>query len=86
MAEPKFTAGDIRPSLEWHMIALEEAREQGRREVYAEIAKISPWLSRQFSDGNCFFCSNDMPQHRPDCLWLRARAAVESAQANHEQP
>ena len=85
---------------------LERAREQGRREILAEVAKINPFSRENGYDYQCFFClGTDKGQpppepdrvhvvHKPACIWSRAvteafdhaRAAVESAQANHEQP
>ena len=69
---------------------LDKAREQGRREVYAEIAKCDEYAfvwTNTSGDSECHFCKTWQEDgHKPDCLWLRARQAVESAQANHEQP
>lgn len=47
-----------------------DEREQGRREVLAEVAKLYPYAH----GGTCLFCSAD--EHAPTCLWLRAQQAV----------
>ena len=72
---------------------LDKAREQGRREVYAALLAITDQSSDgPFNDLSCNFCGidrydytkqesplNDRPadDHRANCLWLRARAAVQ---------
>ena len=67
--------------------AVEGAKEEGRREVLREVAKLAP--VNAFS--NCTFCDGGYRvllngyDHTPSCLWLRAQSALESRpNANHE--
>jgi hypothetical protein len=69
-----------------------DAREQGRREVYAALLAITDRSGDgPFNDLSCNFCGidrydyskqesplSDRPpeDHRASCLWLRARAAM----------
>lgn len=71
--------------------AIDHGREEGRREVYREIAKLDPYDTAGDADC-CNFCGYDMhqgqpdshcddgstwtPNHEPDCLWIRATAAL----------
>jgi hypothetical protein len=55
----------------------ERLREEGRREILKEIAK----LEGPIDDFNqCWFCDtynappNETSKHAPNCLWLRAQA------------
>lgn len=54
---------------------LEHGREEGRREVYAEIAAMQPWEAYSDHDAElCRFCLCGIDHHHtPDCLWLRAQ-------------
>lgn len=68
-------------------IARDEGREEGRREVYAALLALkgSAALYPQdypLCDGIwCFFCTNDCVRgtHDADCLWLKAKQAMERA-------
>lgn len=55
----------------------EQLREEGRREILREIAKLNPMST--FGDiGRCNFCEPDWDHredHMPACLFLRARQA-----------
>ncbi len=96
MAEPKDTAatcecGAGKMIAGWryghtntcpHRPELIEAREQGRREVYAEIAKLEQVQGggSPIYDTTCIFCGGkpfEAIPHDSTCLWLRARAAVQ---------
>ena len=56
---------------------LEAAREEGRREILAEVRKINPASSFDVRDWPyCLFCLVDgigwYRRHEPDCLYRRA--------------
>ncbi len=57
----------------------ESLREEGRRSVYAEIARLDPTSSRG-DRGACNFCGADVygniEPHEPNCVWLRAQEAT----------
>jgi hypothetical protein len=63
---------------------VEAAREEGRREVYLEIATMrTPETPGSYeSDPHCVFCEEESliggpVKHAPECLWLRAKRALE---------
>lgn len=62
----------------------QNAREEGRREVYAEIAERDPAVSDD-GDSYCFFCGAivDILEHEPDCLWLKAQQIRTPASPDH---
>ncbi len=72
-----------RPKLITRTDPIAEAwREEGRREVLREIAKMDPLCGPYHDEdnGSCHFCfEHEMTtlmrdRHKPDCLWLRAQA------------
>lgn len=74
----------IRPLLRDAAASLSEAREQGRREILAEITKLDALYAGKGCD-ICWFCDasigvgepEDKPvPHKPQCLWLRAQQAA----------
>jgi hypothetical protein len=61
---------DALRSLQEHIAA----REEGRRDVLAEIAALQSPCSMIFSQ--CVFCGQRYATHSTGCLWLRAQAVV----------
>lgn len=58
--------------------AFELGREEGRREILAEIARIDDPVSPKH--GWCWFCGAGNPrgdaQHGPNCAWRRAQSVA----------
>lgn len=65
-------------ALNLYSAGVELGRADGRREILAEIAKVSPWWHNLEDEpgiiSRCVGC--DVPEgdeHAPDCLWRRAQ-------------
>lgn len=55
------------------MTVIDQAIEEGRREILREIAAMEPLADGPFAEF-CVFCGP--AKHKPDCLWLRAQAVL----------
>src|SRR5690242_9316970 len=80
ISQPIFWVKKADERFDWPIHAECLHGEEGRREVLREIAKLSPC-----NVSSCTFCcgsyeiQTDTWAHKPDCLWLRAKAVKEPA-------
>lgn len=51
--------------------SVEQMREEGRREILREVAKLHVLLIDSSGGQHCQCCSGEN-EHKPTCLWLRA--------------
>ncbi len=66
-----------------YVITPDDQRKEGRLEVFCELAKVNPFNTDAADYHLCNFCGGPaygavdaIPRHKPDCLFVRATAAL----------